>query len=315
MKALTIAIAALVWVAAVALGVGKGTVYADAGPHQHNTGVTADNCAACHRAHTGNAPELLVQAQPALCYTCHGTGGSGSSLDVQDGKSTSPAGALRGGGFGTAMIDSAHPTGQLADPPNTGGTIPVLTTAATVSSSHSVDSTTVTAWGNGATGAGAPIQLRCGSCHDPHGNGNYRILRPDPKQSGVALPGIAIADTGTHTYVTTNYWNVSYTENANVDPNISAWCSTCHTRYLADNGGPTTPLSGDTIFTYRHETNDTAAGLPICIQCHVAHGSNASVAGTTYSSNVNWPNGSPGGTDSRLLRIDNRGVCQMCHNR
>src|SRR5450759_4564225 len=45
--------------------------------------VGGGRCAGCHRAHTAKAEFLLKQAQPGLCYTCHG--GAGSVLDVVDG--------------------------------------------------------------------------------------------------------------------------------------------------------------------------------------------------------------------------------------
>ena len=72
--------------------------------------------------------------------------------------------------------------------------------------------------------------------------------------------------------------------------------------------------TGDAIYAYRHVSNAASVGLPNCIQCHVAHGSNATMG--TYSGALTNPDGTPGTPgDSRLLRIDNRGTCQMCHNR
>ncbi len=301
-------------------------VLADNGPHQMGAGAIADTCAGCHRAHTAKAPQLLLQVQPALCYTCHGAAGTGASTDVEsgiaytlasrNGSAGTVAGALRGGGFANARIDSAAPTGQTNTYSNTAGVIPVKALGAAVTSTHVVDGTTATAWGNGALGtpgAGASIQLRCGSCHDPHGNGNYRILRPVPQQSGGAAVSIT-DETPTKVYTTTNYWSVAATNSASFLTSNSAWCTTCHTRYLAGaNSGGT--ASVDAIFTYRHRSDVTTAGGPNCVQCHVAHGSNA--AQGTFSQAVKNPDGTTATpvTDSRLLRIDNRGVCQMCHNK
>ena len=93
---------------------------------------------------------------------------------------------------------------------------------------------------------------------------------------------------------------------------IAAWCTTCHTRYLAPSGSWGTN-SGDAVFTYRH-TGDNVSGDAAsnrnCIQCHVAHGTNAQMP----SSSVEWPAGTTPSADSRLLRVDDRGVCVMCHN-
>ena len=95
---------------------------------------------------------------------------------------------------------------------------------------------------------------------------------------------------------------------------MTAWCSQCHTRYNAPSGSRTTP-SGDSIYTYRH----TTAYNRTCTTCHVGHGTNAvmntdAAAGTTYSANVPYPDGSIAVGDSRLLKVDNRGTCQLCHD-
>ncbi|HEY7893128.1 MAG TPA: cytochrome c3 family protein [Solirubrobacteraceae bacterium] len=295
---------------------------ADNGPHIMGMGATTDRCAMCHRAHTAQAPYLLKQPEEALCYTCHGTSGTGSNLDVADGVGYSGAGrtgakmALRGGGFKYALIDSAHPSGN-----GYVGEIPTLASGAAVTSAHSVDSSSQMAWGNGPINGseasyGKQVALRCGSCHDPHGNGNYRILRPIPQESG-ATTGVSIGDTTAKVYTTENYWEVEDESAPEFVEKISSWCATCHTRYLAGHNSATTS-SGDKVFTYRHRTNETSQSTPTCIQCHVAHGSNASMG--TYSAAIANPDGSsavstPAGPDSRLLRIDNMGVCQMCHNK
>lgn len=339
---------------AVWLLVSATAAVADNGPHVPSadgvgTGqlVQTDRCASCHRAHTAQGQYNLLNAQPGLCFTCHGSGGAGASTDVQDGVgyvgadgSTPDAGrtgtakALRGGGFEFALIDSTHPTKETY----LSGTslrarnqvIPALTAGATVTSKHDVygpEGTTYTAWGNGAVSstasAGTAIALECGSCHDPHGNGNYRILKPIPDASG-ATTGVTVPDAATKVYVTGNYWatgdsSVPVVGTGVSTPdgfiqNIASWCSTCHTRYLAGSGSYKTD-SGDAIFKYRHRSDRIdKVGAANCITCHVAHGSNADMTGTT-SSQVTLPDGStaPAG-DSRLLRVDNRGICLMCHN-
>ncbi len=94
---------------------------ADGGPHiKGQYGNTPAECAGCHRAHSATAPDILQQPMPALCYTCHGAGATGSELDAQDGAAFaagqahvagSPAGqftgALRAGGFEYALINTA----------------------------------------------------------------------------------------------------------------------------------------------------------------------------------------------------------------
>ena len=305
---------------ALSLFIGVAPAAADNGPHVKGAGLTADTCAACHRAHTAKAPYLLKQSQETLCFTCHGSSGTGSNEDVQDGvgysgskRSGGVAGALRGGGFKYALIDSGSPSGAKES-----RVIPALSSSEErpATSSHSVNASEQTAWGNGEFSAspnyGKTIELSCGSCHDPHGNGNYRILKPVPDESGAAKPGVTIADTSAKVYTTANYWRVEDENAPAFIANIAAWCATCHTRYLASaNSGHTN--SGDAVYAYRHRSDQTSQGSANCIQCHVAHGSNASMG--TYSGGVDNPDGTVAAGDSRLLRIDNRGVCQMCHNK
>lgn len=302
---------------------GTAPAVADAGPHILGAGgVVADGCASCHRVHTATAAKLIKAAQPALCYTCHD--GTGAMTDVVDGlgyptipKGGTPA-PLRAGGFSFALINSAAPSGQSAAQSNAAGVVPVLATGVATTSTHDVSGALSTVWGNGATNAAATTTpLTCGSCHDPHGNGNYRTLKSAPVGSGVtggAVVTITEASATLKTYTTTNYWQVADPNTAGYIANVSAWCTTCHTRYMASAGSGST-ASGDTIYSYRHTSNGVTQGSASCIQCHVAHGSNASIGGA-YSGAVTNPGGVAAmAGDSRLLRIDNRGTCQMCHNR
>jgi predicted CXXCH cytochrome family protein len=356
-------------------------------------------CAGCHRAHTAKGESLLKQAQPALCYSCHSA--LGSALDVVDGVSVAGSltpQALRGGGFEYALIDGAKAIKTLGSVDANGrishtGNVAVGAKAA-VTSEHAINGTTQgTMWGNGAISTAIAtttpgelaagktgVTLECGSCHDPHGNGNYRILRPIPNDAATkASTGVAavvvlpvnipdeVADGSGHkVYTTTNYWNVNdrrvplttggtlpinsapaVMDNTTVPPtvvtpavvgttdgfitNIAQWCTTCHTRYLAASGSYNTPNKGyvaavgttagsnattgptDATFTYRHRSDSVGESeKPNCIQCHVSHGSNVD---TTASVGVSSPDGGVvPASDSRLLRVNNRGTCEMCHN-
>ncbi len=356
--------------------VGAASAWADAGPHKMGQGLTPSTCAACHRAHTGKAPYLLKENQEALCFSCHGSAATGSSIDVADGVGypegmkgegretvgegrTGKVGALRGGGFKYAMIKSetvekelgaegSHgiPTIQAKIPATGEGELKPSTSA------HSVNESSQIAWGNGAISGetasyGAKINLTCGSCHDPHGNGNYRILRPIPTESG-AKTGVTIPEEeGKHEYTTENYWKSWSATDPAFYEKISEWCALCHTRIMASDEGGTSAVtsSGDAVFTYRHRTSYTVAeyekvekegsptkgpalgstamgAKPNCIQCHVAHGTDSTMA--EYAGEVKFPNGSTESEtnklvtkpeDSFLLRLNNRGVCQTCHNK
>jgi predicted CXXCH cytochrome family protein len=340
---------------------GAPTVSADAGPHvATGSDATPDKCASCHRIHTGQNEYLLKEAGSVedFCYSCHGTGGPGSDLAAQEGtfyggtapgmpyggKTASDTVGLRAGGFDEARINTTDPSNSLNPnpvPPTV--SIGVLATKQPVNSAHAIDGTAGTMWGNGAIGTVGPgpsATLECTSCHDPHGNGNYRILRTVPTGSGAA--GYTVPDTYPKTptdYTTSNYFNMTFTGSVSTDNilrDTSAWCSQCHTRYLASRRapGPTPPAtnpdasrqdSGDVIFTFRHTSsgygyssggvgsNNTRA----CITCHASHGSNSSMPGE-YSSTVPWPGGStvnPANDLQRasMLKMDNRGMCRKCH--
>jgi predicted CXXCH cytochrome family protein len=388
-------------------------------------GITADGCATCHRIHTSKSPTgyLLVSSEATItdyCRSCHGATGTGAATDVDTGvqynmsgiardKST-VIGALRSGGFISAYIgsDAAYRLVTVGSNSATNPKVPVAAAAAPVTSAHiaiaGVGGNGLTAknivWGSGALGAGDGLTgaggdlakaMECTACHNPHGNGNYRILNgiPDPKGGTLATTAVNVTDatfdpartrnytviqkagtpgdestyllyadqvlfarnnapvgSGDYTALSGDYFhkNVPYNvstsstypyDGPNARPNTSAssatgfgstdpagfnvqmtnWCSQCHTRYLAASGARST-ASGDAIYMYRH----TTAKNRTCTTCHVAHGTNAVMnqdtsAGTTYSANVPWP-GNNGTTigDSRLLKVDNRGTCQLCHD-
>jgi predicted CXXCH cytochrome family protein len=197
---------------------------ADNGPHistvgSNSIGAGPDGCAGCHRIHAAksdNGMLLVNTSETALCRTCH-EGGAGATTDVMNGVQynqttadppvfgTVSTRALRGGGFTNALIGSGgamrSTSGTSID--NTQSVVPIGTSVGTTSK-HVLGSGTL--WGSGAisatANAGSTVTLECGSCHDPHGNGNFRILKPvggvgaQTIKAGVALAGAsAAADT------------------------------------------------------------------------------------------------------------------------
>jgi predicted CXXCH cytochrome family protein len=289
-----------------------GLALADNGPHGGFSAAT-DACAGCHRTHTAQQADLLVSSSTALCDSCHGSSGTGADTNVTDGvyvnrdtTAESPAEGvanrgLKGGGFTNALMDT-----------NDDGAPNGASRATT--SAHTFDGSSGTVWGNGSSGTGGAIALSCGSCHNPHGKAaggtaTYRVLRPVPTGSGAGA-GVTVADEGTKNYTiasaNADYWNEPYA----VESALTNWCSQCHTRYLAGAGSGSTS-SGDSIFKFRHTTNSTDTS---CTDCHVAHGTAATMA--TNSGAVPWPGGATtpnGNARSSLLRLDNRGTCYKCH--
>lgn len=313
---LSAAIIALVAVAA-------GSVTANEGPHGNFTQIT-DACAGCHRAHTAQGRYLLKTAtEEALCLSCHGSGAAGAATNVIDGRYEASAlgtldAPLNAGGFGLYRLQ-----GQGAF---------VATT-----STHSYNNTETMAWGYGGANTGqtaamaSSAALECSSCHNPHGSTNYRILNN-------IVNGVGITST-----VTTLESPKSYTAE-NWGAGMSGFCATCHTNYRSlGSGSGSTGLNLGGVTHYRHRTDMpfsytnsqgvsnvnpetvglTAGGvtyqLPLaesgtnnsvaCTTCHLAHGSSA--AQGTYSTVANAATTN----DSSLLRLDNRGVCQVCHQK
>lgn len=401
----------LVAVGAFWLILAAAPALADGGPHvmtvnNGSLGLTADSCAGCHRAHTAQGPNLInAEDDTALCLTCHGATGAGATTDVASGlqyrlagRGTTPLlGALRSGGFVRAALDSTNPArvfrvagiggadDQWAKVPvrtdSLGAVEPAPVTSAHLNLAENGLSAPGVAWGNGEiglgfSGPGPIVTMGCMSCHNPHGNGQYRILNPIPAPDGdgfvealspalvtdsaVDNPNPAESDTKNYTVIQTkgtgtppayllyaddvsdtpygptsgDYWHVRVPWNsasgASDAPNgrptdgiggivafntqITSWCTACHTRYFEVSGNRP---RGDAIYTYRHQTTEELA----CTTCHVAHGSNARMPGT-YSLTQPFPGGIAAPTyningttgDSRLLKVDNRGTCQMCHD-
>jgi predicted CXXCH cytochrome family protein len=331
----------------------SGVALANNGPHDGGYYTSFyDECDKCHLpASDGSPGGDLKDNVPDLCFACHGSTANGADTNVEDGiyldrdsVTESPAEGiplrgLKGGGFVNALMDTDLDSAVSA-------------TAAT--SSHIADGSLGVVWGNGAIDSGPGLidfSLSCTSCHDPHGNGNYRTLRPIPRDSGAIAP-VNVPNEVTKNYTVANAsgqyfgegYNLALPSTSPMSPQyvaLSDWCIQCHTRYMASSDAATTD-SGDAIFTYRHMTGDTFAeggdcskchGIPFvipppitfnaaywnhdveCMTCHVAHGCSASMVG--YAGSLVWPDGSitpPGNARSSLLRVDNRGTCQLCHD-
>ncbi len=217
--------------------------FADGGPHvasinSGSTSLTADGCAGCHRAHTAQGEGLLVQASPeALCLSCHDATSTGSAVDVITGvqyvsgsitgptKANDPIlGYVRDGGFQSAHLGSSD--GELtrvgyyraANTVSFRMKVPVEATAENTTSAHlDLDGAGgVTAkgimWGKGTSNAAAPVvSMECTSCHNPHGNGQYRILNKlntsDQITTATAI-GITSVSATTDRFMTTEAHNL-----------------------------------------------------------------------------------------------------------
>ena len=276
----------------------------------HESG--AAHCDACHTMHNSENGIPEVQTGPQLlkfatatdaCLSCHGSDfgsvwgadplhppaekGAGnftflstSNLNDGSGGATNP---ISGSHAGHNVISEMH--GSVSDPyypAAPGGTYP-------------------------------SSALGCTSCHNPHGNGNYRMLygaghiaagdyqfvNPAPQADGVTLSVGA----------------ESSTNHAAYHSGMSAWCANCHGNYHQDNPGafqhPADDVLGQTIseaYNRYAGSEDTTGGnaatayLPAvpfedpsvtttgtagptltsrisCITCHRAHATSAPNAG------------------------------------
>ena len=289
---------------------------ANGGPHGGFT-ATTDACASCHRTHTATFGRLLMVDPATLCLSCHGTAGTGANTNVDDGLYVS------GRNGGAYAVDGS--TNTLNNDALLGGQFLGAT------SNHTLGSTD--AWGQGATDRGTATALaggatlQCVSCHDPHGSANYRIFK-----ATVNLVPVAVAQVD-ETQATKDY------SDENWGNDQSQLCRACHQAYHKTAVSQGNTLDGAT-YTHRVDMvwNDVPAGVTVgannpetvgydgtanngdevplgsggevmCQTCHFPHGTTATVTALADDPNL------PGATDSTLLRLDNRGVCQSCHQK
>jgi len=309
---ITVAVLALAFATA-------GLAFANGGPHG-GYAPTTDGCAGCHRAHTAPGPNLLVDTSTYdLCMSCHGSIGAGANTNVDDGYYLSSRDDS-GGDYDHGAIETPD------NAPLLGGGF-VNYQLVPVTSNHNPTEVELAAWGNGvARGSLADLAepLGCASCHDPHGSPNYRIL--NEVINGVPVV-VAQVDEGAAKDYDTEQWGSG----------TSTVCAACHGAYHVTSAGsgsdPAMVASGgythrvDMPYNYGANVNPETIGLGgytlplaqtgagdyvVCMTCHLPHGTSAQMTGITDGAGLP---GETSATDSALLRIDNRGVCEVCHQK
>jgi nitrate reductase cytochrome c-type subunit len=272
---------------------------ANNGPHG-GYAMNTEACAGCHRAHTApstitwvdltlgggrtRSALLLTTATnlEAFCLACHDSQGQGALTNVVEGLyyglPGDPNGAADGdlisGAFGRQdvidgvpmridgnghKVSSVHITSGGSWGAYGGGTF-----ASTATDTAHANGTTIEGMGN------TEIFMDCGTCHDPHGSSNYRILKdyvygvpvggyasqgpgslldPDPtafvisKEQGFPIGGFRLhlsnADIGYVPNYTVAQYSVPPTSVASPtapDPlrGMSGWCTGCHTTYMTE---------------------------------------------------------------------------------
>lgn len=408
---LFVVVAALAMLAVAAV---PGIAFANAGPHGGYISNT-EACAGCHRAHTapssitwtdGNnqvKSALLLSTASTLeqfCLTCHDTTGQGAGTNVVDGlyygtTYGSNGASLISGPFGRFDPLSTVSTTQPVDGNNMIVTSSHITTGSWFAyGGGAFGSTSSVLATGGLNGGGQQIEMNCGTCHDPHGSSNYRILKD--VVYGVAVGGydgsVSATDPVPTPYVISNevgfpvggfrlhlpntsigyqpwYTSPQYakaptsTVYPGGDPSkgMTGWCVGCHTVYatkestynaadgygltnrhrhpmnvpLSNFAGPRSLIVTDLVLPLAHTIGEAhtapntlanqSSDWIDCMACHNAHGTTATMVGwannaTTNNQAANFgPNTGTGGVpptgDSALLKLDNRGVCEACHNK
>jgi len=307
---------------------GNGANGSGAGP------VIALECTTCHNPH-GNGQYAILQSLPTAtglsnAWTIKIVSVSAAGLYTTDvssglhvGDAVTVAGATQGNGSGTVATTPATNTftltGVTVAAAGTGGTVTrtsgVMVTDAALPASTDARNYTVIQTVNTSTTPPTNTSLYASQIvsagYGPLTGDYFRRAVPWNALIGSvndAPNGIAASVAGTST--------VSFNEQMNL------WCASCHTRYFAYRNPTTNPANGtvtnsykaarpgDSLFMYQHATRDTSPG---CNTCHVAHGSSAVMNGFA-SANVPFPDTSVSVGDSRLLKVGNRGTCQMCHD-
>lgn len=274
---------------------------ANFGPHGGYVPAT-EECAGCHRAHTAPSTITWQDLTPggsrtrsalllstasnleSLCLACHDSALQGAYTNVVDGVYTGTVNGVHNGD----MI-----SGAFGRPDTVGGVTGLFTVGGDmITSTHVTNGTGWAAYGGGTYGSSATdtahangdpdlgsklgagnqdIFMDCGTCHDPHGSSNYRLLKDmvygvsvggytTPDGPGTALDPIpapfvishetgfpsagfpvhqTVAQLGYVPNYTTAKYSVAPTSVASPnapDPTrgMSGWCVSCHTTYMTE---------------------------------------------------------------------------------
>lgn len=287
----------------------------------------AQSCGSCHRVHFSETASLLSHGsnETEFCYYCHGDGNgeNSSGYNVQSGEITvgNEKRPSYAGGFEKSIdpsrsnsIDMVFPNTSMhnIEPPEGNGEALQLQ--------------------DGDIPGGGQWQgtFKCGSCHDPHGGGQYPTT---PYRNPRLLRETLLGDT-TKRYV---YMSIDY-GNTNLPLAYGAgfnnWCGGCHDKFNTEGADRTGAVGDLSMSKFRHKvgvkipeqvfSTDLGTGLPVatdtqgqwwlnCMTCHRAHGSSVSVSigFTRYNSSAERYN--DGENQSTLLRLPERGVCFKCH--
>jgi hypothetical protein len=314
----------------------------------HDGGVAS--CERCHVMHEavpgqialdGSNPLLLAASSTDLCLVCHGDGG------VMGTNPLLPPRELGAGNFVFLLEDDLNDARGQAAPRIDGE-----------AAGHSIVAparglAADSRWTRAPGGTFPSSALGCTSCHDPHGNGTFRMLRGvGPVQGGVGnfihpapvATGLAPTDAAATESAASHTAYVS---------GMTAWCANCHGAYHAEGGdgfahpvdltlgaamrrryesyaGDANPAGGDPSASYLPEVPfESASATPgatagpgpadrlHCLTCHRAHASSAPAAGRWDFAKFRLArDGQPSGSwpiPSPYPDPDQGQLCRKCH--
>jgi predicted CXXCH cytochrome family protein len=223
----------------------------------------------CHTTHKLGNPKLLVEARESnLCDNCH------AGIDKFNAFSRR-----------TTVIK------LYVDRPSR---FNVFSSVGNSFGNYSVGGGDVVSWhevdGTHPAPGGRNVELRCGKCHNPHGEDNFAMLRNTVENvSSIRVFG-RLSSTGPFNTYSSGF---------------AKFCSACHTKLnKCGTGNPWTRHPVDFKLEraqyYNWSTTDITPRVPIetgrqvtCITCHNSHGS----------------------TNYYLQREEGNRMCQQCHNR
>jgi len=229
----------------------------------------------------------------SVCSDCHTQHNSTAGSPMRTDNDPSPAANLLLRGTAMELCLSCH-DGSKPEAPDVVTPISYVARSAAGSFPNSGGTPTSIAHhlNNGAAevppGGTIPMVLLCTTCHDPHGNDNYRNLRPDPTRTGLAP--VAVLARQTVKPDGSNPAQVYVPLNVIYKSGVSRWCAQCHGATVTPgHHSVDKPIWGSPSSDYTRWTAVTLPRVPVqsptddaipstddqvtCLSCHKAHGS------------------------------------------
>ncbi len=262
----------------------------------HDEGVA--DCAGCHTMHNsqdgafidpenpdGNA-FLLRDASPSdTCLGCHANGLGAVFVDDP----LNPSAEKGGGNFVFLLEDNLNDGHAGAEHPISGDA--AGHNVISPSKGVGADATLMTSPG----GTFPASVLACSSCHDPHGNSNFRLLYG----AGVVKAGVTFVNEAPEAEGLAIFFGAEANDNHTAyQAGMSGWCGNCHGDFHDEAGGALIHPSGSSLGgaiaeAYGRDnggedaTGGTqAAAYPAAAPCEAPASTTDSTAGPSASSRV-----------------------------